>query len=275
MLKVNFDEAVARLFDLYSGKGKDRLFAVMETPSEVLKEYARTHRSVEREYPPLDERVDFWLRLFEEKKEIEDDGIPCAYLSEFDEGLYAGLMGETVRFLDTVETGWVSSMAVPDYAQKGLPQLLQDLKLPDEDNFWLQRYINQLEYFQRCFDGKMGISHLIVCDAVNLLFELRGATQTFYDLEDDFESCKRVMDFSIRLCKQVQDIFFEKIPMIKGGTFSNLCGILKGIIVADSLDPYHLSGEEPFYAYGKRYIEEMFSFYDGGIVHIHANRSLF
>ena len=268
--KDNEEEAVARLGNLFSGSGGDCVCAFLKRESPALRKFAETHPGGETVYPDPEERLAFWSEYLAEDRELEDDSLPCAYLSEFDEGLYAGLLGGEVRFLNMSEMGWVSSMAVPKFAGKPVEDLLS-LRMPEDDHFWMKRYLHQLRAFRRGAEDRFGVSHLIVCDAVNLLYELRGATQTYWDLADDFDICRKVMDFSTELCQKVQDLYFEEIGLYRGGTFSNLCGWLPGKVIAESMDPYHLSGPAPFYEYGKEYIERMFSHYDGGIVHIHAN----
>ena len=105
--------------------------------------------------------------------------MPSAYLSEFDQGLYGGLLGGEVRFLAHPQVGWVSSM---------VPALLKDWSEFDRLRFdqshpWWQRYRRQLDVFVDRSRGKWGISHFILIDALNFVFELIGATQTYLSVE--------------------------------------------------------------------------------------------
>ena len=75
--------------------------------------------------------------------EIEDDSLPCAYLSEFDQGIYGGMLGGEVRFLANPDMGWVSSMVPP--LLKDLVEL--DRLRFDPSNVWWQRYLRQMDVF--------------------------------------------------------------------------------------------------------------------------------
>ena len=126
---------------------------------------------------------------------IEDDSLPGAYLSEFDQGLYGGLLGGEVRFLAHPDVGWISSMVSP---------LLQDWSEFDRLHFdpahpWWQRYRRQLEVFVERGRGKWGISHFILIDALNFVFELIGATQTYLSVEECPENVRRAIDFGLRI----------------------------------------------------------------------------
>ena len=116
--------------------------------------------------------------------------MPSAVLSEFDEGLYGGLLGGDVRFLAHHDSGWVSSM---------IPPVLRDwlefdrLRF-DKSNIWWQRYCRQLDVFVDCGRGKWGISHLIAINGLNLVFELVGATKTYLSLDECPEYVHRAID---------------------------------------------------------------------------------
>jgi len=56
------------------------------------------------------DKLVFWDAVLRERRIINDDSIPAIYLSEFDEGLYGGLLGADVRFLRHPGSGFVSSM---------------------------------------------------------------------------------------------------------------------------------------------------------------------
>ena len=113
LYKDNEEQVLERLNRLYTGSGHDRIYARMNIPSPTLLSYAEKYSDGETKYPPTDERIEFWDSYLKEFKTLEDDSLPLAYLSEFDEGLYGGLLGAETRFLRDTGTGWISSMAIP------------------------------------------------------------------------------------------------------------------------------------------------------------------
>ncbi len=106
-------DVLERFRRLYEERDQSILLASMEVPSAALNEMAVTHPAGFCEYPDPQERARFWSARFREKRDVRDDFIPGAYLSEMDQGLYAGLVGGEPRFLSDPEWGWISSMVKP------------------------------------------------------------------------------------------------------------------------------------------------------------------
>ena len=235
--KPNCTEVLGRLRSLYERRAEDRIFATMSVPSPTLREFARQYTQPDCDYPDPHDRAEFWDKLLRERMAIEDDSLPSAYLSEFDQGLYGGLLGGKVRFMAHPDVGWISSM---------VPTLLKDwsefdrLRF-DESHPWWQRYLQQIDVFVRRSAGKWGISHFILIDALNFVFELVGATDTYLTVEERPELIGRVIDFAYDLNVKVQGAFFERVPRLEGGTFSNMGQWIPGRIVSESLDPYHMT----------------------------------
>ena len=217
--------------------------------------------------PDLAERVRFWDDLFQERAAVNDDSMPAAYLSELDQGLYGGLLGAEVRFMADTATGWISSM---------VPPLLNDWSEFDRLRFdpehpWWRRYVRQLELFVEASRGRWGISHFILIDALNFVFELLGATRTYLSLDECPEMVRRAIDFAFDLNVRVHETFFEKVPSLDGGTLSNFAQWLPGRIVSESLDPYHMTSVAYFEQWGREPAERIMNHFDGGVIHIHAN----
>ncbi len=260
-------ELLARLRPLYERRAGDRIFAKMSLPSPTLQAFRRQYPRPECSYPDPDERADFWDHLLAERVAVEDDSLPCAYLSEFDQGLYGGLLGGEVRFLAHPDMGWVSSM---------VPPLLHDwsefdrLRF-DEANPWWQRYRRQMDVFIQRGAGKWGISHFILIDALNFVFELIGATETYLSIEERPELVRRAIDFGHELNVRVQREFFDRVGLFDGGTLSNFTQWIPGRIVSESLDPYHMTSVAYFERWGREPAERMLAAFDGGIIHIHGN----
>jgi hypothetical protein len=265
--KPHAEAVLERLQGFYERRGEDRIFASMETPSRTLARFRQTHREGFCAYPDPRQRIVFWDSLLRERSALEDDSIPSAYLSELDQGLYGGLLGGEVRFLCHPENGWISSM---------VPPLLKDwsefdrLRL-DAGHPWFQRYLEQLQVFVEGSAGKFGISHFILIDGLNFLFELFGATRTYLELLDHPEQVRRAIDFAFDLNVWVQEAFFDRVPGLAGGTFSNMVQWIPGRIVSESVDPFHMTSVETFEEWGREPVERLWSHFDGGVLHLHGN----
>lgn len=265
--KPGHSKVIERLRSLYDRRAGDRIFATLTIPSPTLADFARQYPHAQCEYPDPFQRAEFWDRLLAERVTIEDDSLPSAYLSEFDQGLYGGLLGGEVRFMAHPDVGWISSM---------LPPLLKDWSEFDRLRFdkshpWWQRYLRQLDIFVQRSRGKWGISHFILIDALNFVFELVGATRAYLSIEECPETVGRAIDFAHDLNVQVHRTFFEVVPMLEGGTFSNFGQWIPGRIVSESLDPYHMTSVHYFEKWGREPAERILGTFDGGVIHIHGN----
>jgi len=265
--KPNAEQVVARLQLLYRRCAADQIFATMEIPSKSIARFADQYGEQRCDYPDPAARAEFWEGLFRERTAVEDDSMPAAYPSEFDQGLYGGLLGGDVRFLSHPQTGWISSMVPPlldDWS--GLDSLRFDQSHP-----WWKRYLNQMQVFVQRSAGKWGISHFILIDSLNFVFELIGATETYLSVDECPENVSRAVELAFDLNVRVQRAFFETVPGPFGGTLSNFAQWVPGRVVSESLDPFHMTSVEYFERWGRRPAERILSEFDGGVIHIHGN----
>jgi hypothetical protein len=256
-----------RLRSLYTERPQDRIFARMEVETNALRKFAARNPPAYTVCPDLKQRVAFWDELFAERAAIHDDSIPSAYLSEMDQGLYGGILGGKVQFMAHPENGYISSMVPPilkDWG--GLPGLVIDHQSP-----WYRFYLRELELFREASQGKFGISHFILIDGLNFVFELFGATQTYLELLDRPEKVREAIEFAFRLNIDVQRTFFQHAPLLAGGTCSNMVEWIPGRIVSESVDPFHMTSTDYFEEWGREPVERVLAAFDGGVVHIHGN----
>ena len=265
--KRNADEVVTRLRQLYQRQAADRIFATFKLPNPALDEFARTYGDGECADPEPAARAAFWERYFAARADLDDDSIPAAYLSEMDHGLYGGMVGGEVRFMSHPDNGWISSMVAPLLADwSEFERLRIDRAVP-----WFQRYLTQLDTFVAAAAGKFGISHFILIDSLNFVFELVGATNTYVSLLEQPDLVRRAIDFAFELNVLVQDTFFERVGLLAGGTASNMVQWIDGRIVSESVDPFHMTSVDYFEAWGREPVERILGRYDGGVLHIHGN----
>ena len=202
-----------------------------------------------------------------EQSEVPDDSIPSAYPSEMDQGLYGALIGGEVRFLCDPDTGSISSMVPPileDWSE------LRTLTF-DSRHAWFRRYLRQLTVFSERARGRFGISHFILISGLNFVFELVGATQTYLEMVDHPEIIQKAMDLGWEINVNVQQAFFENVPLLEGGTCSNMVQWIPGRIVSESVDPFHMTSVRDFERWGRPNLERIYDHFDGGVLHIHAN----
>jgi hypothetical protein len=265
--KPHADAVLAGLRELYERHAGDRIFASMDVPSGALAAFRRGHPEGFCDAPDLHERIAFWDVFLRERAAVEDDSIPSAYLSELDQGLYGGLVGGEVRFLCDPETGWISSMVPP--LIKDWPEF-DGLRL-EEEHEWFRRYLRQLEIFVAGAGDRFGLSHFILIDSLNFVFELFGATRTYLELLDNPERVRRAVDFAFDLNLKVQETFFDRVPRLAGGTFSNMVEWIPGRVISESVDPFHMTSVDYFEIWGREPVERIISRFDGGVLHLHAN----
>jgi hypothetical protein len=260
-------ETLERLRRLYHERAQDIILASFQTPSVALVEYATKRTPGICDYPDPQERANFWDTYLRERAVIYDDTIPSAYLSEMDQGLYGALVGGEPQFIFDAERGWVSSMVAPllrDWSE--FERLTFDAEHP-----WFQRYLKQLQIFAQTARDKFGVSHFILIDGLNFVFELVGATQTYLSLLDHPELVHRATRLAFEINTRVHRAFFDNVPLLEGGTCSNFAQWIPGRIVSESVDPFHMTSAKYFEQWGRANVEKMLAQFDGGVIHIHGN----
>ena len=261
------DETIARLKRLYDERAQDLICTSFQVPSAVMAEYNAQHAPGFCEYPTPASRAQFWEAYLHERAAILDDSIPSAYVSEMDQGLYGALVGGKPRFLYDAERCWVSSMVAPilrDWTEFGCLTF-------DANHPWFQRYLHQLDVFNSVAREKFGVSHFILIDGLNFVSELVGATQTYLDLIDCPAHIEQAMALGFEINVNVHRAFFDRTPLLAGGTCSNFAQWLPGRIVSESVDPFHLTSVKYFERWGRANVEKMLAQFDGGVIHLHGN----
>jgi len=157
-----------------------------------------------------------------------------------------------------------------------VPPLFENLADADELTIdpsapWFSRFIEQMDLFARRAEGRFGISHLILIDSLNFVFELVGATGSYMAMIEEPERVGRAIDFAFDLNVRVQEAFFEHAPAVAGGTCSNMVGWARGRVLNESIDPFHMTSVEHFERWGRGPVERIFARFDGGVLHVHGN----
>ncbi len=263
----HFDEVSKRLRSLYERRALDRVFAVVDTPSPALRDFAERYKDGYTAYPDPGERFAFWDAHLSCRAEVFDDGVASCYLSECDQGLYGGTVGGEVRYMAHPENGWISSM---------VPPLLTDLSAFDSlavntESEAFRRFRRQLEVYASGARGRFGVSHFILIDSLNFLYELIGATNTYLALYESPDLVRKAVDFAFELNVMIQETFFGADVQVRKGTCSNMVQWIPGRIVSESVDPFHMTSVADFETWGREPVERIFGRFDGGVAHIHGN----
>ena len=97
-----------------------------------------------------------------------------------------------------------------------VPPILNDwdgldaLRMDMEGDAW-RYYLASLAAFRDAARGRFGISHFIMIDSLNFVFELFGATRTYLEAEENPERVRQAIDFAFRLNQHVQQGLFAGI----------------------------------------------------------------
>ena len=263
----DLDARLERLLRLWEERDPGLALAVMNTPNAALDAFARTYAAGSCERPDPAERLAFWDAVYRERREVRDDSVPSVYLTEMDQGLYGGILGGRTQFTCDPATGWISSMVEP---------MLDDLEEVaalrfDPESPWYRFYQEELRVFVEGARGRFGVSHFILLDSLNFVFELIGATRTYLALSEEPERVRRAVEFAFDLNVRVQEAFFDHVAPIEGGTCSNMLQWAPGRVVNESIDPFHMTSVDTFEEWGREPVERIFARFDGGGIHVHGN----
>lgn len=265
--KPGLADVLDRLEHFYGRKSQDRILAAFQIDTPAMETFAQKHQSGSCERPSIQERLEFWDSHLKARANLEDDSVPCAYPSEFDQGLYGGLIGCGMEFSADPQIGFISSMCAPlanDW--EALPELKWQRSNPIH-----QWYLAKLDTFANGSKGKFGISHFVLIDGLNFCFELVGGTQAYLGLYECPDKVREAIDFGHSLNADLHRTFFEKVPLLAGGTCSYTGQWIPGRILNESIDPFHMTSVDTFEEWGREPVERIFGEFDGGIIHLHSN----
>ena len=267
LYKKNCNKVITRLENFYSGGGKGSICAQMKMPNSVIDQMKREMKDGPVSCPDLITRADFWDKVLSLYADLEDDSIPGIYLTEIDQGLDGGMLGGEPHFILDTSSGWISSM-VPPFAESAEDIYKYEIDLT---NKWYRFYDRQLSIYREKAAGKFGVSHFCSIDGLHLLAEMRGFTETFYEVIDNPGVCKDIITFAYKLALILQNRFFEVIGQYEGGTCSNMAQWLPGRCISDSVDIYHLANADLFEEWGREPLQKFIDNFDGAVLHIHSN----
>jgi hypothetical protein len=119
--------------------------------------------------------------------------------------------------------------------------------------------------------GKFGVSHLIVIDSFNFVYELVGATNTYLSMYEAPERVREAVAFAYQLNLKIHNTFFDIVGTLADGTCSWVLPWIPGRILCESIDPFHMTSTRDFERWGREPLERLVGQFDGAALHLHAN----
>lgn len=266
--KRNYAQAVERLRIFWARELNDGILAKMNVPNPELKRYLSSDRRIgEVGYPPVEDRIRFWDAHLQVQRDVEDDAVPVAYMTQFDEGLYGAVLGGHIQFLRDPDTGWISSMCPPFLRNLHEIETLSY----SEKHPWIQEmqrvYRRMAEYAHERF----GMSKVITIDGLNFVVEARGAAQAYLDLQGHPDRVRRLMDFALDYNTWLGDLQDAILDEYYDSAFSYFLGWVPNRALPISVDAYHMCQPSVYREIGEEYIEQLVAHFGGGVLHLHAN----
>jgi hypothetical protein len=186
----------------------------------------------------------------------------------FENGIETAMLGGKVRWLGTRyhTYGEPVDPLIADYRDF-------DWLLPDDNNAWLQRYLDAYRYFVANGEGNFAIEFPAFSVGMNLPVQLRGAQRAYLDMYEEPENLQRLLDYSLRftadLYRRVEEIVGEYNRTLYGD--HALAEYRVDRQPAGSVDAYSLCAPGTLRKWGMREIAEFNGLAGGASLHIHEN----
>jgi len=186
----------------------------------------------------------------------------------FGESIWSGLLGAPITFAGTRSHTWSYCAAPPleDFSRFPFAPL-------DPANYWYRKMLEVTGYYVKHLPSRCDISPFIFMDCLNLLVELRGATQAYLDLYENAEIIPQFLDWSVDVNCALYDAQAElardfTTRAFGGHPFHRYSG---ACIPNLSIDAYGLCAAEIYRKWGLEQHRRVVNRYGGGRLHIHGN----
>lgn len=273
--------AAERLYRLYSRQMQQGISAVIGIPNSQAEQLPplvdpAPDDEITRERDPLPWRnLPLLLELHRRGPRSRPDnpsdisGLPTVIpVFRFEGGIETAMLGGEVRWLGTR----LHTYGTP---VEPLIQNYRDFNwsLPDEDNVWLQRYLEAYRYFVERADGEFLLGFQAGIIAMNFAVQLRGAERAYLDLHDEPENLRRLLDYSVHfntyLYGRVEEIVGEHNRCLYGD--HPLAEYRGGGQPQNSVDAYSLCAPGTLREWGARQLSDFSRLVGGTNLHIHEN----
>ena len=271
--KINLEQTLDRLLAFAEHRLDDGILAnisVCDKPSPLSPDGEQAYI---KECPLIKERENYFKPIIDYFKNIDPsnlcDSIPCTYpTSAFGESIWSAFYGGNITFAGTKDSTW-------SHCSESVVKNLNEFTFPElpEDNFWVRKMLETTKYAADKIGASCDFTPFIFYDCLNLLVELRGATDAYMDLYDSPELVTRFMDWSVNANIKIYDAQSNILKDIAGSAMGgHPYKIFSRSCIPDlSIDAYGLCNVETYQNFGLEYHKRIVEHYGGGRLHIHAN----
>ncbi|MCJ7737182.1 MAG: hypothetical protein MUQ10_07705, partial [Anaerolineae bacterium] len=213
--------------------------------------------------PDYEEMCAAQTRCFEARRGVDDDRVPLAQ-THFGMGIFGAIFGSEIVWQPEHATSW-SRTPLSEW-----PDDLGSLLRFDPDNAYVDLVRRSIRYHRTVSQGRFGIGCLETIDALNLVNELRGATEGFTDLYLQPDVLREVMGLGVQW-----NIDWLEMQMAEAGTFAGgWCSIMDWFparTVWLSVDAYGSCKSETYVQLGREYMQRLIDHFGYGWQHLHSD----
>jgi len=149
------------------------------------------------------------VRMLREGEWMDDDIIRGACPGQVAIPWLPGMLGCRMRILPHTVLGEERRLDWDDALQVRL----------DPENPWYRKYFEFAEALVRVSAGSFPVSHAAELGPTDLLAVLRGHTQSVWDLTDEPEKSRRLLDLTGEIFRALTEELWKRLPLFHGGYF--------------------------------------------------------
>jgi hypothetical protein len=265
--KQNIKEVINRLTKFYNREMQDRIIV----RAGIQPKSAEKHKGMDdyqhaniKDIEP-DIKFKDWDCALKGWKEMSDDTVPTAYPYIFDGGIWGGVLGASTD-INISGNGSSANHPIDNFYN-----LIDKFEF-DNNNIWVTKFIDYLEYYKKHAEGKFGVGQLMTCNALNFVSSMKGSAQAIYDVIDRPDDVKRAMKFGVDLCEKICKIYRKIIGTYENGVFGGYNeGWFPHKTCYLSVDVYCYWKPGTYTAMGFSYQQELIDRIGYGFMHTHGN----
>jgi len=201
---------------------------------------------------------------FEARRELDDDWVPLAQ-THFGMGLFGAIFGSEIVWRPESATSWSRPPFQEEWPDDYAERLRFDPHHPLVD--LVRRSIRHHREHSR---GRFGVGVLETIDALNLVNELRGATQGFMDLYLHPDIVRDVMELGVQWNIEWLEMQMEEAGPFAGG-WASLADWFPWRTVWLSVDAYGSCKLETYVEMGREFMQRLIDHFGYGWQHLHSD----
>jgi len=203
------------------------------------------------------------MRCFEARRSVDDDWVPLAQ-THFGMGIFGAIFGSEIVWKPEDATSW-SYAPLAEW-----PGDLEALLRFDPDNTWVDLVRRSIRHHHNMSQGRFAVGCLETIDALNLVNELRGATEGFMDLYLWPDTVREVMELGVQWNIDWLEMQMEEAGAFAGG-WASLADWFPWRTVWLSVDAYGSCKSETYVQDGREYAQRLIDHFGYGWQHLHSD----